>query len=419
MAEEEATKTGISSLKVAYNKVFGYYLEVRNTHRNLVPSEWIRKQTLVSAERYITKEIKEYEEKILQAESEIHRLETQYFEGILLFTCEYILYLQENAQLIAYLDCIVSFAHTAINFNYTRPKIDDAKVLDLKAVRHPVIERHLPVGEPYVPNDVYLDDEKQQVMVITGPNMSGKSALLRQTALVSIMAQMGSYVPAESAHIGVVDKIFTRVGASDNLARGESTFMVEMIETASILNNLGERSLILMDEIGRGTSTYDGISIAWAIVEYLHNYAKQKPRTLFATHYHELSELEGQLKRLKNYNVSVKETPEKIIFVRKLEQGSAHRSFGINVAKMAGIPHDIVLRARQILSKLEQEQKTPSIGKDIKEIPPQMPLFDTTAWKDKYIQLSKKFESIDPNALSPIEGLIKLSEIKKWVEENQ
>ncbi|HEY4797688.1 MAG TPA: DNA mismatch repair protein MutS, partial [Bacteroidia bacterium] len=347
--QRESERTKIGSLKVAFNNVFGYYLEVTNAHKSKVPSDWIRKQTLSNCERYITEELKQYEEKILGAEEKILSLETRLFNDLVLSLADYIPPIQLNASLIARLDCLLSFSRIAQKNNYTRPHVNDSKVIDIKLGRHPVIETQLPAGEEYIANDIYLDNERQQIIMITGPNMSGKSALLRQTALIVILAQMGSFVPAQHAEIGIVDKIFTRVGASDNLSLGESTFMVEMNETASILNNLSDRSLILLDEIGRGTSTYDGISIAWAIAEYLHNHPT-KPKTLFATHYHELNEMEKKLARIKNFHVSVKEVGNKVLFLRKLAPGGTEHSFGIHVAKMAGVPRKVVERANEILA---------------------------------------------------------------------
>ncbi len=349
LQQRESERTGITSLKVAFNNVFGYYIEVRNTHKDKVPPEWIRKQTLVSAERYITEELKEYEAKILGAEDKISSIEARLFNDLVLSINDYVNAIQLNANLIAQLDCLLSFAKISLVNNYNKPEINDTEALDIKLGRHPVIEKQMPVGESYVANDVFLDNVSQQVIMITGPNMSGKSALLRQTALITLMAQIGCFVPAESANIGVVDKIFTRVGASDNISQGESTFMVEMNEAASILNNLSSRSLILLDEIGRGTSTYDGISIAWAIVEYIHEHSKSKAKTLFATHYHELNEMENSFDRIKNYNVSVKEIKNKVIFLRKLKRGGTEHSFGIHVARMAGMPKSVVKRAGNIL----------------------------------------------------------------------
>ncbi|MFB6306431.1 MAG: DNA mismatch repair protein MutS, partial [Flavobacteriales bacterium] len=341
----------------AYNNVFGYYLEVKNTHKDKVPADWVRKQTLVNAERYITEELKEIESKILNAEEKIQELETKLFNELVLAMSDYILPLQNNASVIAKLDCLLSFAHIAETNQYVKPDVNDSKQIEIKKGRHPVIEKELPVEEEYIPNDVFLDNESQQVMMITGPNMSGKSALLRQTALITLMAQMGGFVPAESASIGIIDKIFTRVGASDNISSGESTFMVEMNETASILNNISDRSLILLDEIGRGTSTYDGVSIAWAIAEYIHENQKGNAKTLFATHYHELNEMEQHFSRIKNYNVAVKEVDNRIIFLRNLKKGGSEHSFGIHVAKMAGMPDIVVKRANEILGELEERTR--------------------------------------------------------------
>ena len=362
--QRESEETGIPSLKVAYNNVFGYYIEVRNVHKDKVPKEWIRKQTLVNAERYITQELKEYEEKILGAEDKILVLETQLYTNLVQVLTEFIPQIQVNANQIARLDCLLSFANVARENNYIRPVIEDNDVLDIRQGRHPVIEKQLPIGEKYIANNVMLDSSTQQIIIITGPNMAGKSALLRQTALITLLAQIGSFVPAESAHIGLVDKIFTRVGASDNISVGESTFMVEMNEAADILNNVSSRSLVLFDELGRGTSTYDGISIAWAIVEYIHEHPKAKARTLFATHYHELNEMEKSFKRIKNYNVSVKEVDNKVIFLRKLERGGSEHSFGIHVAKMAGMPKSIVKRANEILKQLESDNRQQGIKRE-------------------------------------------------------
>jgi DNA mismatch repair protein MutS len=375
--KREVDRTGIGSLKISFNKVFGYYLEVSNANKDKVPADWIRKQTLVNAERYITEELKVYEEKILNAEEKLLVIEQRLFQELIRHASDYISQIQQNARTIASLDCLVSFAMTAKANRYARPEISDSTRLAIKAGRHPVIEKQLPVGESYVPNDIYLDTETQQILIITGPNMAGKSAMLRQTALIVLMAQMGSYVPAESAVVGLVDKVFTRVGASDNLSRGESTFMVEMTETASILNNLSDRSLILMDEIGRGTSTYDGVSIAWAIVEYLHNHKDFRPKTLFATHYHELNQLAEDHVRVKNFNVSVKEVGDKIIFMRKLKEGGSEHSFGIHVAQLAGMPNKVVLRANDILRFLEKD-KHKNEKKKFEDLPhptPQMSLF--------------------------------------------
>ena len=368
LQQRESDQTGIPSLKIAYNNVFGYYIEVRNAHKDKVPAEWIRKQTLVNAERYITQELKEYEEKILGAEDKIMALETKLYNDLVLSLAEYIPAIQINANQIARLDCLLAFANVAGANKYIRPIVEDSDVLDIKQGRHPVIEKQLPVGEKYIANDVYLDTDSQQIIIITGPNMAGKSALLRQTALITLLAQIGCFVPAESARIGMVDKIFTRVGASDNISVGESTFMVEMNEAADILNNLSPRSLVLFDELGRGTSTYDGISIAWAIVEHIHEHPRAKARTLFATHYHELNEMEKSFKRIKNYNVSVKEVDNKVIFLRKLERGGSEHSFGIHVAKMAGMPKSIVKRANDILHQLETDNRQQGIAKPTAEI---------------------------------------------------
>ncbi|MFM8743155.1 MAG: DNA mismatch repair protein MutS [Cytophagales bacterium] len=407
----EVERTGINSLKISYNKVFGYYLEVSNANKDKVPSDWIRKQTLVNAERYITEELKVYEEKILHAEEKLSVIEQKLFTELIHHTADYISQIQQNARTISILDCLLSFAAIARANKYSKPEISDSTRLAIKEGRHPVIERQLPIGQSYVPNDVYLDTETQQILVITGPNMAGKSALLRQTALIVLMAQMGSFVPAESAVVGIVDKVFTRVGASDNLSRGESTFMVEMTETASILNNLSNRSLILMDEMGRGTSTYDGVSIAWAIVEYLHNHKDYQPKTLFATHYHELNQLAEDLPRVKNFNVSVKEIGDKIIFMRKLKEGGSEHSFGIHVAQLAGMPNKVVLRASDILHFLEKEKHQEKGNKKLAELPRpqfQMSLFEADPkMKDVHDLLSK----IDINTISPVEALLKLNEV--------
>lgn len=408
--KREVERTGINSLKVSYNKVFGYYLEVSNANKDKVPADWIRKQTLVNAERYITEELKVYEEKILTAEEKLGAIEQKLFLELVQHTADYISQIQQNAKVIAVLDCLLSFALTAKANKYAQPEISESTRLAIKAGRHPVIEKQLPVGESYVPNDIYLDTETQQILIITGPNMAGKSALLRQTALIVLMAQMGSFVPAEAATIGIVDKIFTRVGASDNLSRGESTFMVEMTETASILNNLSDRSLILMDEIGRGTSTYDGVSIAWAIVEYLHQHKEFKPKTLFATHYHELNQLAEDFVRVKNFNVSVKEIGDKIIFMRKLKEGGSEHSFGIHVAQIAGMPNKVVLRANEILQFLEKD-KHKDKQRDFAELPKatqQMSLFEIDP-KSKAIH--EMLSKIDINTISPVEALLKLNEV--------
>lgn len=411
--DREIERTGISSLKIAYNKVFGYYLEVSNAHKDKVPEEWIRKQTLVNAERYITEELKQYEEKILNAESQISVLEQRLYGELVAFTHTYIDAIQQNAKVVAQIDCLSCFAQQAESYNYCRPNISEEKVIDIKEGRHPVIERNLDEGEDYIANDVFLDNETQQVMIITGPNMAGKSALLRQTALITLMAQMGSFVPAGYAKIGLVDKVFTRVGASDNLSRGESTFMVEMTETASILNNLSDRSLVLMDEIGRGTSTYDGISIAWSIVEHLHNHPKAKAKTLFATHYHELNELAKDLVRVKNFNVSVKELDNKVIFMRKLVEGGTEHSFGIHVAQMAGMPNEVVIRANEILKHLEKEKLTDADRQKLEELPTQqfqMNLFEADPRMDRMLDILR---NIDVNTTSPVEALLKLNELKE------
>lgn len=417
--QRESESTGIPSLKVAYNNVFGYYIEVRNVHKDKVPKEWIRKQTLVNAERYITQELKEYEEKILGAEDKILVLETQLYTDLVQALTEFIPQIQINANQIARLDCLLSFANVARENRYIRPIIEDNDVLDIRQGRHPVIEKQLPIGEKYIANDVMLDNTTQQIIIITGPNMAGKSALLRQTALITLLAQIGSFVPAESAHIGLVDKIFTRVGASDNISVGESTFMVEMNEAADILNNVSSRSLVLFDELGRGTSTYDGISIAWAIVEHIHEHPKAKARTLFATHYHELNEMEKSFKRIKNYNVSVKEVDNKVIFLRKLERGGSEHSFGIHVAKMAGMPKSIVKRANEILKQLESDNRQQGIsGKPLTEVSEnrggmQLSFFQLD---DPILcQIRDEILNLDVNNLTPIEALNKLNDIKKIV----
>jgi DNA mismatch repair protein MutS len=420
LQEREAERTGIPSLKVSFNNVFGYYIEVRNTHKDKVPEDWIRKQTLVSAERYITEELKIYESKILGAEEKIYAIEARLFQDLVFGMADYIQPIQHNATVIARLDCLFSFAQVALENRYNRPEINDGLVLDIKNGRHPVIEKRLALGEEYIANDVLLDNNSQQIIMITGPNMSGKSAILRQTALIVLMAQMGAFVPADSAKIGLVDKIFTRVGASDNISSGESTFMVEMNETASILNNISDRSLILLDEIGRGTSTYDGISIAWAIAEFLHENPKAKSKTLFATHYHELNEMHKRFERIKNYNVSVKEMGKKVLFLRKLVPGGSAHSFGIHVARMAGMPNFVVQRAEQVLKDLESSHA--SVGssskgkKTTKEV-----LNESANMQLSFFQLNDpvlqnihdELISIDINTLTPVEALMKLHEIKK------
>ncbi|TYZ12754.1 DNA mismatch repair protein MutS [Hymenobacter lutimineralis] len=442
-------ETGISSLKVAYNKVFGYYLEVTNAHKDKVPASWIRKQTLVNAERYITEELKTYEEKILHAEERLFVIEQNIYNDLVLFAAEYVAQIQQNARAIGVADCLASFAATARQHRYVKPTVDDSTLLDIRAGRHPVIERQLPPGEQYIPNDIRLDQDEQQIVVITGPNMAGKSALLRQTALIVLLAQIGSFVPADAAHIGVIDKIFTRVGASDNLSKGESTFMVEMTETASILNNLSDRSLVLMDEIGRGTSTYDGISIAWAIVEHLHNWPKARAKTLFATHYHELNQLADDCPRVRNYNVAVKEADGRILFLRKLREGGSEHSFGIHVARMAGMPTSVVLRANEIMHHLEQERASAGVdtdgatefdevlaGLDVAPAPvatpeaarpgpraqpaaavhsaprPSLQLSMFEPADPALERIRELLESLDVNTLTPIEALLKLNELK-------
>ena len=418
--QRETEATGIASLKIGYNNVFGYYLEVRNTYKDKVPAEWVRKQTLAQAERYITQELKEYEEKILGAEEKIQALETHLFNELVMAIQEFIPAIQINANLIARLDCLLSFANVSEENHYVRPAVDNTEVIDIKQGRHPVIETQLPLGERYVPNDIMLDNERQQIIIITGPNMAGKSALLRQTALIVLMAQIGCFVPAESARIGLVDKIFTRVGASDNISLGESTFMVEMTEAANILNNVSPRSLVLFDELGRGTSTYDGISIAWAIVEYLHENVKAHARTLFATHYHELNEMEKNFSRIKNYNVSVKEVDNKVIFLRKLERGGSEHSFGIHVAEIAGMPKSIVRRSNVILKQLEADSnKVGTVGKPSAQALNQsregMQLSFFQLDDPVLCQVRDEILGLDINNLTPVEALNKLNEIKKIV----
>ena len=417
--EREAQETGISSLKIGYNNVFGYYLEVRNTYKDKVPQEWVRKQTLAQAERYITQELKEYEEKSLGAEDKILSLEQRLFTELIVAAQEFIPQIQQNANVIAHLDCLLSAAKAAEENHYVRPVIEDSDVIDIKQGRHPVIETQLPLGERYVPNDILLDQERQQIIIITGPNMAGKSALLRQTALIVLLAQIGSFVPAESARIGLVDKIFTRVGASDNISLGESTFMVEMTEASNILNNVTPRSLVLFDELGRGTSTYDGISIAWAIVEYLHEHPKAQARTLFATHYHELNEMEKNFQRIKNYNVSVKEVDGKVIFLRRLERGGSEHSFGIHVAEISGMPKSIVKRANVILKQLESENaQVGAVGKPTAEIAQSREGMQLSFFQldDPVLcQVRDEILGLDVNNLTPIEALNKLNDIKKIV----
>jgi DNA mismatch repair protein MutS len=419
LQERESQRTGIHSLKISFNNVFGYYIEVRNSHKDKVPEDWIRKQTLVNAERYITEELKEYETKILGAEEKIFAIETKLFQDLVYNMADYIHSIQHNANVIARLDCLFSFSKIALENNYNRPEINDGFVLDIKNGRHPVIEKRLPIGEEYIPNDVFLDNTEQQIIMITGPNMSGKSAILRQTALIVLMTQMGCFVPADSAKIGLIDKVFTRVGASDNISSGESTFMVEMNETASILNNISPRSLILLDEIGRGTSTYDGISIAWAIAEFIHENPKAKCKTLFATHYHELNEMSKRFERIKNYNVSVKETVNKVLFLRKLTPGGSEHSFGIHVAKMAGMPPLVIQRAEQVLKDLETShsevggKKQKSSKKLVSNGTENMQLSFFQLNDPVLEQIHDELITIDINTLTPVEALMKLHEIKK------
>ncbi|WCM42889.1 DNA mismatch repair protein MutS [Flavobacterium sp. CBA20B-1] len=416
LEQRESETTGIPSLKVAFNNVFGYYIEVRNTHKDKVPETWIRKQTLVSAERYITEELKEYEAKILGAEERISKIEAEIYEKFIMWCAQYIQPVQMNAHLVAQLDCLQSYTQLATENQYVRPIIEENHVLDIKEGRHPVIEKQLPVGTPYISNDVYLDTHSQQIIMITGPNMSGKSAILRQTALIVLLAQMGSFVPASAVTMGIVDKIFTRVGASDNISMGESTFMVEMNETASILNNLTNRSLVLLDEIGRGTSTYDGISIAWAIAEYIHEHP-QKAKTLFATHYHELNDMQEQFHRIKNFNVSVKELKDNVLFLRKLIPGGSAHSFGIHVAKMAGMPNLVVQKAQKILKKLEASHKTENTTEALKQDDLQLSIFKLD---DPILEeIRDEITHLDINTLTPVEALMKLNEIKKMVSKKK
>ena len=413
LERRESANTGIPSLKISFNNVFGYYIEVRNSHKDKVPTEWIRKQTLVNAERYITEELKEYESKILGAEEKIHQLETQLFEQLVNWIATYIKHVQLNANLIAQLDCLNSFTQLAIDNKYVCPVLDESFELEIKDGRHPVIEKQLPVGTPYIANDVYLDSDTQQIIMITGPNMSGKSAILRQTALIVLLAQMGSFVPAESVRMGIVDKIFTRVGASDNISMGESTFMVEMNETASILNNISDRSLVLLDEIGRGTSTYDGISIAWAISEYLHEHPN-KPKTLFATHYHELNEMEVTFERIHNYNVSVKELKDTVLFIRKLVKGGSAHSFGIHVAKMAGMPQIVIQKAQKLLKQLEKRHSSEELS-GIKAANDELQLSFFNLDDPLLEDIKEEIMNIDINTLTPVEALMKLNEIKRML----
>jgi DNA mismatch repair protein MutS len=415
MLERETERTGINSLKIASNNVFGYYIEVRNTHKDKVPEEWIRKQTLVNAERYITEELKEYEAKILGAEEKIAFLESDVFNKLIEWMLQFIDQVQQNAQLIGKLDCLCSFASLAIEANYTRPLLDESFEIDIKEGRHPVIEKQLSADQSFIPNDVYLDREIQQIIMITGPNMSGKSAILRQTALIVLLAQIGSFVPAKEARLGVVDKIFTRVGASDNISMGESTFMVEMNEAASILNNISARSLVLLDEIGRGTSTYDGISIAWAISEYLHEHPS-RAKTLFATHYHELNEMTETFDRVKNYNVSVKELKETVLFLRKLVPGGSHHSFGIHVAKMAGMPKAVLDRANKILKRLEKSHSSKELTNEMKTIAEDKMQLSFFNLDDPLLEeIRDEILDIDIDTLTPVEALMKLNEIKRML----
>ena len=414
----EIKKTGISSLKIAYNKIFGYYLEVTNAHKDKVPDEWIRKQTLVNSERYITEELKEYEEKILNAEEKIYSIENNLYTDLLNKLSKNILKLQSTSLSIAFLDCLISFSNSAIEYKFCLPSISNDNVIDIKKGRHVIIERSLSPDEVYIPNNVYLDNQSQQIIIITGPNMAGKSALIRQTALIVLLAQIGSYVPAAYAKIGIIDKIFTRVGASDNISKGESTFMVEMLETSSIMNNLSDRSLILMDEIGRGTSTYDGISIAWSIVEFLHNHKKYKPKTLFATHYHELNQLSNNLPRVKNYNVSVKEINNEIIFLRKLIPGGSEHSFGINVAQLAGMPNQILLRAYQLLERLEKKNLKESLkGNDSKKVVEKQLTFLTP--DPRFEKCRKILTDVNINEINPLQALVKLNEMIEILKSNK
>jgi DNA mismatch repair protein MutS len=413
MEKRESENTGIPSLKISFNNVFGYYIEIRNTHKDKVPTEWIRKQTLVNAERYITEELKEYESKILGAEDKISQLESMLYEQLVNWMATYIKPVQLNANLIAQIDCLQSFAQMAIENKYVQPEIDDTFDLEIKEGRHPVIEKQLPIGTPYISNDVFLDRTAQQLIMITGPNMSGKSAILRQTALIVLLAQMGSFVPAENVRMGVIDKIFTRVGASDNISMGESTFMVEMNETASILNNISDRSLVLLDEIGRGTSTYDGISIAWAIAEYLHEHPS-KAKTLFATHYHELNEMEAIFERVQNFNVSVKELKDTVLFIRKLVKGGSEHSFGIHVAKMAGMPQTVIQKAQKILKKLEKDHSGEALN-GIKAEKDEMQLSFFNLDDPLLEDIKQEIMNIDINTLTPVEALMKLNEIKRMI----
>ena len=412
LQQQEQESTGISTLKIGYNNVFGYYLEVTNSQKSKVPERWLRKQTLANAERYITPELKEYEEKIVGAEDKMLVIEMELYEKLLLELQDYISPMQVNGNVLAIIDCLICFANNAVLYNYHKPQLHGGHELSLHESRHPVIERNLPAGDPYIANDIHLDPSTEQIIILTGPNMSGKSAVLRQTALITLMAHMGSFVPADKALIPITDKIFTRVGASDNLSGGESTFMVEMNETASIINNITSSSLILLDEIGRGTSTYDGISIAWSIAEYLHN-SHQAPKTLFATHYHELNELENKLPRVKNYHITNKEVGNKIIFLRKLAAGGSKHSFGIHVARMAGMPPALINRANEILKQLEEKHVEEHLQESIKKIAtPKLQLSIFDAHSETFAEIRKLLEDIDINRLTPVEALMKLNEVK-------
>ncbi|RZV54462.1 MAG: DNA mismatch repair protein MutS, partial [Flavobacteriaceae bacterium] len=419
MLERESERTGITSLKIASNNVFGYYIEVRNTHKDKVPEEWVRKQTLVNAERYITEELKEYESKILGAEERILAIEQQLFSELVLFVSKFISQVQKNSHVIAQIDCLSGFAVLASEHQYKRPSINDSFSIEIKNGRHPVIERQLPLGESYIANDLFLDRDSQQIIMITGPNMSGKSAILRQTALIVLLAQIGSFVPAEKAEIGLVDKIFTRVGASDNISMGESTFMVEMNETASILNNISERSLVLLDEIGRGTSTYDGISIAWAISEYLHEHPA-RAKTLFATHYHELNEMTQTFERIKNFNVSIKELKDKVLFLRKLVEGGSEHSFGIHVAKMAGMPQQVIKRANKVLKQLEKSHSGEELSDKVKSLQDNEMQLSFFNLDDPLLErIKEEILTTDIDTLTPVEALMKLNEIKRMLRKQK
>jgi DNA mismatch repair protein MutS len=421
---KEIKATGIANLKIGFNNVFGYYLEVTNRYKNqgMVPDHWVRKQTLTNSERYITDELKTLESKILNAEDKIQELEIELFEKLIAYLLDYVQTIQENARLVGRLDCLQSFAWISKKYNYARPQIVEESIIDIKQGRHPVIERHLPPGEAYIPNDIFLDNENEQILMITGPNMSGKSAVLRQTALICLMAQMGCFVPAKSVSMGIVDKVFTRVGASDNISSGESTFMVEMNETASIMNNISENSLILLDEIGRGTSTYDGISIAWSLAEFLHSNSRARPKTLFATHYHELNELTHQYPRIKNYHIATREVGEKVIFLRTLKPGGSNHSFGIHVAKMAGMPKEVVDRANEILVELESKAFHGTVDKDrnsetlrsIPSKPMQLNIFEAT--DEEAQKIKQDLVGLDVDRMTPVECMMKIMEWRKMIE---